>query len=85
MDIPSKMNWGIVMKNETLINASREILLDLLLQLEDKHRAFFIKMYFHKNQDISIEDAVENLPVERIDWAISQAESTLRKMSHASI
>lgn len=68
------------MNNETLIAAAREILLKALQKLEDKHQKFFIQMYFHNNKEISVEEAVQKLPVEKIDWAITQAEATLKKV-----
>lgn len=66
------------MKNETLIKASREILLAILLQLKESQQEFFKRIYYN-HVLLTIEDAVDRLPVEKIDWAISQAEATLRK------
>lgn len=69
------------MTNKTLISEARKLLLQTLLKLEQKHRDFFLRMYFHQNKPTTIEEAVEKLPVDKIDWAISQAESTLKKIN----
>jgi len=34
-------------------------------------------MYSHDNQDLSIEDVVDNMKEDKLDWAMRQVERTL--------
>lgn len=68
------------MQNETLILEARKILLKTLLKLEQKHRDFFLRMYFFEQQ-LTIEEAVQRLPIDKLDWALTQAEATLKKIN----
>lgn len=67
------------MKNQTLINASREILKTLLNECTEPQQLNFKRMYSHKNINLSIDEVVDNMDVNKIDWAISQVEQTLGK------
>ena len=65
--------------NQTLINNNKTILLDLLKQCTEPQQFMFKRMYSHKNLDASIEEAVENMAENKIDWAVTQVEKTLNK------
>ncbi len=63
--------------NKTLANAGREILKDLLSQCTPEQQMLFKRMYAHKNVEIDINHAVDEMEEERISWAISQCERTV--------
>lgn len=67
------------MKSETLINTARQILKDLLAQCTEEQQLFFKRMYSHKNLELHINDAVDQMDTEKIDWAIRQVERTIEK------
>lgn len=66
------------MQNETLINSGKQILKDLLAQCTEGQQLMFKRMYSHKNMEATIDEAVDNMDVDRIDWAISQCERTVQ-------
>lgn len=67
------------MTNETLKNAAKEILKELLNKCPEEQQLMFKKMYCHKNLELSINDAVDQMAEDRIDWAITQTERTIEK------
>lgn len=75
------------MKNETLTNAGKQILKDLLAQCTEPQQEMFKLMYARDNGKRSIEDAkampinnvVDLMENEKIDWAITQCERTVEK------
>ena len=67
------------MQNETLIASGRSILKDLLSKCSEGHQLMFKRMYSSNNLELPINDVVDKMDVTKIDWAISQCESTLRK------
>lgn len=67
------------MQNETLRNAARQILKDLLAQLNEPQRLLFKRMYAHKSLHLSINDAVDQMDPEEMDHAISQCERSISK------
>ena len=62
--------------NETFANAGREILKGLLAQCTEKQQMMFKRMYSHKNLELPINDAVDQMDENKIDWAITQCEGT---------
>lgn len=67
------------MRNETLIKNTRDLLKESLAKCDDKQQLMFKRMYSHQNLDISINDAVDNMPSDKLEWALSQVERTLAK------
>lgn len=73
--------------NNTLSTAARTILKDLLSQLPEKNHRIFKLMYARDGGKRSVEDAekvpinhvVDQIPDDKIDWAISQCERTIAK------
>lgn len=64
--------------NQTLAKEGRVILKDLLSQLDEGNHLLFKRMYTPLTIDIPINDAVDKMEDNRIDWAISQCEHTLK-------
>lgn len=73
------MNTIVKELNEKHIQQKRDILLELLNQCTPEQQNIFKRMYSHKDLQKSNEEIVAQLPVEKLDWAITQCEMTLRK------
>lgn len=67
------------MRNETLIKAGKDILKGLLVQCTEGQQMMFKRMYSHKNLNLPINEAVDKMDPDKIDWAISQCERTVEK------
>jgi len=65
--------------NQTFVNAGKQILKDLLSQCTEPQQLMFKRMYCHKNINLSITDAVDQMDETKIDWAITQCEHTINK------
>ena len=65
--------------NETLELAAKQILKDLLAKCAEGEQLMFKRMYCHKNLEFSINDAVDQMDSDRIDFAITQCEATIEK------
>ncbi len=55
----------------------RDILKDLLSQCTEDQQMLFKRMYSHDNLERNINDAVDQMPDDKINWAISQCERTV--------
>lgn len=67
------------MKNKTLINISKGLLLHMLIQCTDDQQLMFKKMYCYSHLEYSIEQAVNVMNPDAIDHAFTQIENTLEK------
>lgn len=65
------------MKNETLIKACKQILKDLLVQCSEPQFLLFKRMYCHKNLKATVDEAVDQMDADKIDWAVTQTEKTV--------
>lgn len=65
--------------NKTLSKSGRDILKGLLAKCTDAQQLMFKRMYSHKNIEVSIDKAVDNMDDSKIDHAISQCERTVEK------
>jgi hypothetical protein len=65
--------------NKTLTAFARQQLKDGLAQLPEENQRIFMIMYSHKNMDRTIDEAVDAMPNERLDWAMQQVENSLIK------
>jgi len=65
--------------NETLKNTAKEMLKDLLAQCTEPQQFMFKRMYSHNNLELPINEAVDQMEDDKIDWAITQCESTVLK------
>ena len=69
------------MRNSTLISEAKTILKDLLSRCTEGQQTMFKRMYSRpgKNLELPINDVVDQMDPDKMDWAISQCEATLRK------
>lgn len=67
------------MRNPTLIKTAQDILKGLLSQCSEEEQMMFKKMYSHQNLELPINDVVNNMDPSKMDWAITQCETTINK------
>ena len=65
--------------NETLKETAKQFLKDLLSECTEVQQTMFKRMYCHKTLDLPINDAVEQMADDKIDWAITQCERSVQK------
>ena len=61
--------------NNTLQQYARNQLKEGLSKLSESHITLFKRMYGKLDQDIN--DVVDNMPEDKLDWAMQQVERTL--------
>lgn len=65
--------------NKTISRIIRQQIKDGLKQLPDSWQTKFKRMYSQNNLDWDIETVVDNMPNEKLDWALSQVENSLKR------
>ena len=63
--------------NEILTEFARQNLKEGLAKCTPHQVMFFKRMYSHEDLDAEIESVVENLPDEKLDWAMQQVQRQL--------
>ena len=66
--------------NTILQRFARQWLKDGLAKLPETNQLFFKRMYSHTNLETPIIDIIDNMPEDRLDWAMSQVENSLKKI-----
>ncbi len=67
--------------NNQLQNYARTELKSSLKLCNEKEQHMFKRMYSHKNLKLPINEVVDRMPEEKLDWAMQQVERTLSKKS----
>ena len=65
--------------NKTLEKFARDELKKGLAKCTEGEHLMFKRMYSHKNLDMDINDVVDSMPSEKLDWAMQQVERSLAK------
>ena len=65
--------------NNTIQDFARNKLKEDLAKCTEAECLMFKRMYSHKNLELPINDVVDNMAAEKIDWAMQQVERTLAK------
>jgi hypothetical protein len=65
--------------NQTIKNMAKEMLKKLLAECDNNQQLMFKRMYSHKNIDLPINDVVDKMDDDKIDWAMTQVERTIEK------
>lgn len=65
--------------NDQLKNFAREELKRGLSKLPEGWQLRFKQMYSHGNLDADINVVVDNMPEDKLDWAMQQVENSLAK------
>jgi len=63
--------------NTKLQDFARQKILDGLGKLEPEHHLLFRRMYSHKNLDADLENVVQNMPEDKLDWAMQQVQKSV--------
>lgn len=66
--------------NSQLEKFARDTLKSGLAKLPPAHQMLFKRMYSHKNLDLPIDDVVDKMPVDKLDWAMQQVKRGLDKL-----
>ena len=66
--------------NSQLVNYARQQIKEGLAKLPESHQHLFKRMYSHKNLELPINDVVDNMSKEKLDWALTQVENSLDKI-----
>jgi hypothetical protein len=67
--------------NKQLEKFARSELKDGLSKLKEHNHFIFKCMYSHKNLDANINDVVDVLPVEKLDWAMQQVQRSVEEQT----
>ncbi len=62
----------------TISDFTRTKIKEGLAKLNDKHQLLFKRMYSHNNLELPIDEVVDNMPSDRLSWALEQVETTIR-------
>ena len=89
LNMQSKTFKPSKMKNETIKNVAKEMLKELLAKCTEGQQLIFKRMYCHKNLELPINEAVDQMADDKIDWAMTQVERTVEKnnptLSHVEV
>lgn len=66
------------MKNEAIINFTKNEIKSGLEKLNDDCQMLFKRMYSHNNLNLTIQEAVDGMEIEELDWALSQVQRSLK-------
>ena len=72
------------MANKTITDFARQQIIDGLAKLPSECQVIFLRMYNHKvanspNPEQYIDETINNIPDEKLDWALSQVQRSLEK------
>lgn len=67
--------------NKNIEQFARTQIKEGLRKLPTSHHVTFQRMYAHLHPEYTMEEVVDNMPAERLDWALTQVENSLRKLN----
>ena len=67
--------------NEQIQGFARNELKAGLSKLPESNQLIFKRMYSHKNLDADINDVVDSMPADKLDWAMQQVQRSLDEKS----
>ncbi|KKN78318.1 hypothetical protein LCGC14_0351770 [marine sediment metagenome] len=70
--------------NNQLQKFARDSLKKGLSQCTTAEKLLFKRMYSHNNLDLHIDKVVDNMPEDRLDWAMQQVQRTVDKKEKAN-
>jgi len=65
--------------NKTLEKFARNSLKEMLSHMTDSQQLLFKRMYANGKLDKEINKIVDDMPAEKLDWAMTQCENTINK------
>lgn len=67
--------------NKTIAKFARDQIKAKLALCTEQQQHVFKQMYSHKDLARSIDEAVDAMPDDKLDWALTQIEKTLEKVA----
>jgi len=64
--------------NSQLVSYARQKIKEGLSELTEGNQMKFKRMYSHNNLELPINNVVDNMPEEKLDWALTQVQNTLK-------
>ena len=77
--IEESNNKGGKNMNSELQQFARNQLKIKLAKCTEKQQRFFKQMYAHGNLELSINDVIDKMDNDKLDWAMQQVQTTLNK------
>ena len=71
--------------NQILQSSARVYLKESLQLLPEGHQRVFKRMYSHKDLSKDINAVVDDMPEDKLDWAMEQVERSLAKIKRQAI
>ena len=71
------------MTSKTISDFARQELKQGLARCNEAQQLLFKRMYSHKNLEANINDVVDNMPDDKLDWALQQVERTLARRTES--
>lgn len=68
--------------NNQLEDYTRQKIKEGLSKLSEGHQIIFKRMYSHKNLKLPIDEVVDNMPKEKLDWVLTQVQNSLNKIQN---
>lgn len=65
--------------NKTIEKFARQTLFKKLSQCTKEQILFFKRMYSYKDLEKDTKKVVDEMPLDKLDWALSQVEATIEK------
>jgi len=62
--------------NDTISNYAREQIKQQLFELPERYQLFFKRLYSHEDQKKPLNEIIDNIPEEKLNWVLTQVENT---------
>jgi len=66
--------------NKQIVEYARQEIKKGLSQLSESHALRFKRMYSHNDLDKLIKTIVDDMPEEKLDWALTQVQNSIKKL-----
>ena len=66
--------------NSQLVAYARKKIKEGLSELSEGHQVVFKRLYSHENLELPIDEVVDNVPEEKLSWALTQVQNSLKKL-----
>lgn len=77
--IKYRLQYGSPIMNKTIEKFVRKILFKKLSRCTKDQILFFKRLYSHQDLEKDTKKIVDEMPLNKLDWALSQVEATIEK------
>jgi len=67
------------MTNSTIETFTRETMKTEIAKLGESQQLLFKRMYSHTDMDKDINDVIDQIPIDKLSWALTQVENSVAK------